>query len=1034
MAKHAKPAKYAKHSSARPSLAHAKALYEQKRLDEAEPALAQLLKVTPGDHDAWTLYGHVLLARGQPLRAETAYRQAVQVNQRAFNARVNLGVLFSGRGDYSKAGAELEAALAVEPDHPLALRNYGGVLRCLGQLHKAEQTLRRAIEVDPRDGGARTNLGLVLADLGRNDDALEHLRAAVDITPQGDNGHHALLFTMNYASRVTPEDVAAAHRRFGAMVEARSQVLPRPPVASGRPLRVGFVSGDLRRHSVAFFLEPLLQHLPEQGFELHAYATCDLQDEITVHLREHLTGFTVVHGMGDRAIAERVQADGIDILVDLSGHTAHNRLGVFAYRPAPVQLTYLGYPNTTGLTRIDYRITDEECDPTGTTEQLHTEQLMRLAGGFLCFRPPQPCPRPAPPPSTTGEPLTFGSFNAVTKLSDDVLALWVRVLHAAPDARLYIKHTHLSSSAARAALEARLRALGAPLHRIELAGKIPDSASHLAAYGRVDVALDAYPYHGTTTTFEALWMGVPVVSLVGRNHVSRVGVSLLRRAGIADLLVNDGDAYVERALAIARDVARRTELRTSLRERMEASGMLDGARIARELGEAMRAAYARYAADAPRVELPAQPDNDQVAPAETSRSASYRLPGSVRLVGPKTDELTGYVLEEQGDWHEPEIAYVRKLVALGERALDLGSDHGAYAVSMAAQVGPKGNVLAVTSDVTCAERLRESARVNGFTQLGVASEVERLAIGPRDFVRISPAQLAGSELAPGLDACLAADPLVMVNLTSDPAASAALVEQLMARGLATYRLLPGLGFLYPQSPSDDLDPLLCNLFACSPARARALEERGLLAGVVSHAVEPPALTLHDFFRAMSALQGLDAGATFRDAVGGRHLHGEAIRHFAWARMAAEPPSTRAFALKKALGYALAASDEPTELSRYATLTRIAAAWGARQLSVEAADTAIAIQQAGKGRLREPGLPACERYDAYVPGKRFGDLLLSSLLEQREKGAAYSSFFTRAEPGSLARLTQLERLGFQSPEMARRLSQVRRFQQAMQKTG
>ena len=298
-------------------------------------------------------------------------------------------------------------------------------------------------------------------------------------------------------------------------------------------------------------------------------------------------------GLSDEELAERIRADGIDILVDLAGHTAKNRLRVFARKPAPVQVTWLGYPNTTGLEAIDYRLVDAVTDPVGEADAWASETLVRLEGGFLCYGGLKDAPEPTVPPCLKTGTVTFGSFNNPAKVSAATFDAWATLLSRLPQARLLLKGTPFADAATRALFLARLGERGVAAERIELVAWLPGAAAHLALYHRVDIALDPFPYNGTTTTCEALWMGVPVVTLRGDRHAGRVGASLLSQIGLTDLIANSVEEYVEIALALARNPGRLDELRRTLRPRMAASPLCDGRAFARKIEAAFRTMWQR---------------------------------------------------------------------------------------------------------------------------------------------------------------------------------------------------------------------------------------------------------------------------------------------------------------------------------------------------------------------------------------------------------------------------------------------------------
>ncbi len=345
-----------------------------------------------------------------------------------------------------------------------------------------------------------------------------------------------------------------------------------------------------------------------------------------------------------------MRADRIDILIDLAGHTAGNRMSLFAGRVAPVQMTYLGYPNTTGLDSVDWRITDAWADPPGSTESLHSEELLRIAGGFLCFRPRPESPEPAPPPMCTDGRVTFGSFNVPGKISPTMMALWAEILRRVPGARLSLKSASFGDAATRAAYERQLAVSPLAGCDVALLRPVAGEREHLGAYSGIDIALDTFPYGGTTTTCEALWMGVPVVTLAGRAHASRVGASLLARIGEPSLIADSPAAYVDAAVALAASPERLRTLRSSLRARMIDGGVTDAARFARHFTEALRRAWRVHCekARAARTPLPA---GTAIAPVR----------GPLRVVVPDTlDQITPYVLAEQRDWFEDEIDFVAR--------------------------------------------------------------------------------------------------------------------------------------------------------------------------------------------------------------------------------------------------------------------------------------------------------------------------------------------------------------------------------------
>ena len=409
----------------------------------------------------------------------------------------------------------------------------------------------------------------------------------------------ARLCQLNYDPGLTSTQLFREHaawaERFArplSPAEAAHANSPEP----ARPLRVGYVSGDLRRHPVAFFVEPLLRCHDRSVIRPFCYSNCGERDDLNAHLRALVPDWRDIAELDDDAVAELIRADAIDILVDLSGHTARNRLLVFARKPAPVQVTAIGYVNTTGLAAMDYRLTDAWCDPAGAEddEASYSETLWRLPGGFNCYAPPKGLPEPGPAPLTTRGHVTFGSFNNLDKVSPEVLDLWAGIVGAIPGARLVLKTKTLSEPAVGQAIRTRFAAAGVDPARIELIEWTATLREHFQHYRRIDIALDPFPYNGTTTTCEALMMGVPVIALAGDRHAARVSASLLARLGLEVLVAPDRAGYLARAQALALKPEAVARLRASLRRRVAGSPLADAAGYARRLEAAYREMWRRW--------------------------------------------------------------------------------------------------------------------------------------------------------------------------------------------------------------------------------------------------------------------------------------------------------------------------------------------------------------------------------------------------------------------------------------------------------
>ncbi|MCE9620017.1 MAG: tetratricopeptide repeat protein [Planctomycetes bacterium] len=540
-------------------------------------------------------------ARGELKIAEHLYVRVLDVEPGNGRALSYLGVLRHQTGRNSEAVTLMRKAVERHPREVNFIFNLGKVHQTLGELPQAIEAYRRALEIDPRQPQAHCNLGNALHQQGKLTEALEQFERGMAACPDSSILRDLYLCALNYLPRPDLAAIFAAHRKFGELFESPSiRLAPRSAPAGGeandRRLRIGYLSPDFKQHSVAHFIEPVLAAHDKKRFEVFCYSNNLIADDVTQRIRSKADHWRLVANLSDDEVAGRIQADAIDILVDLAGHTPLNRLTVFARMPAPVQVTWLGYPNTTGLASMDYRITDALADPVGASEVFHTEKLVRLPECFSCFQAPTPCPPVAPPPSVKTGHITFGSFNNAMKITPEVVAVWSKILGQVAGSRLILKYQGLDSAYMTELLRGQFAAHSVSPERLDILGKDLGQFEHMQRYNAVDIGLDPFPYNGTTTTLDALWMGVPVVVLAGCNHAGRVGVSQMGNLGLQELVAKDGDDYVGLAVALANDAPRLAALRSGMRDRMIASPLMDVPRFTRHLEEAFRSMWSEHAA------------------------------------------------------------------------------------------------------------------------------------------------------------------------------------------------------------------------------------------------------------------------------------------------------------------------------------------------------------------------------------------------------------------------------------------------------
>ncbi len=554
--------------------------------------LARAAKAGEGSIDTGWHLGVALARSGRAEQAIAVLEALVKKAPDQNNVVIALAEVLSSAGRNEQAIEILEQAVRRQPDSATLRTNLAKVLRLDTRLAEAARELEKVVEMRPEDADPRGRLGLVYQNQGRVAEAIAQYRIGRDLDPTGLAATNFLM-AMHYEPAFTPDEIARAHAEWGrrafSVYGGDEPVFENSPEPNRR-LKIGYVSSDLRRHSVGYFMAPIFDHHDRKSFDVHAFADLMSGDEMSESLARACDHWHEITGMSDQRVADRVQDLNIDILVDLNGHTGGNRLRAFARRAAPIQVTYLGYPDTTGLPTMDYRLSDAVADPPGEADRRTAETLVRLPRTFLCYRPAPDPPDPGPPPSAEGKPVTFGSFNNIAKISDPVLTAWARVLSAAPDSRLMLKATVLGDEQTRRHLARRLEAANIPTDRVTVHLPLGDHRDHLAVYNQIDVALDTFPYNGTTTTCEALWMGVPVVTLAGDSHVSRVGASLLQAVGLPDMVAANIDEYVAHAVALAWDGEQRAALRRDLRAMMGRT-LLDGPNFVDGLETAYRAMW-----------------------------------------------------------------------------------------------------------------------------------------------------------------------------------------------------------------------------------------------------------------------------------------------------------------------------------------------------------------------------------------------------------------------------------------------------------
>lgn len=559
----------------------------QNKIDEALEYFKKAVEHKPDYIDAILNMGNIYRHKGKQNEALSCYLKIKSIEPNEF-ACVGSAFIYIEQGRHEESLMEIEYADRMFPDS-CRLKNFLGTI--YNRVIKFEEALKcynRAIELDPEQAEAYANKAATLKNLGKTDEAIETIKIALALSPNEAWIYTNLLLTMLYASSVSPEELAETARQFGKKI-ADQHLRNRPFLHDKDPdrrLKIGYVSPDFRSHAVRYFLSPIYEH-DTKNFELFAYSKTETEDEITEMIKGHFDHWRDIKYLNSDDAADLIEKDKIDILVDPAGHTANNGLMIFAIKPAPIQITWLGYTATTGIKAMDYRITDIYAEPVGMTEYLNTENLWRLPDIFAAYSPHEKSPEVIDhPPFEDNGYITFGCLNNFTKVTDTVIQTWTKILKQVPNSKLLLEISGIDNEKIKSEIEDRILQFGLTKDRLIL---LPFKKSNqYVLYNRIDIALDPFPAVGGTTGMDTLWMGVPYITLAGRHFASRMGVSILTNAGLAELIAKDTEDYIDMAVSLAKDPDRLRHLRHGLRERFAASPAMDQKRFARNMEAAYR--------------------------------------------------------------------------------------------------------------------------------------------------------------------------------------------------------------------------------------------------------------------------------------------------------------------------------------------------------------------------------------------------------------------------------------------------------------
>ena len=559
---------------------------QTKKFDIAKQLLNKASETDPDNVDAHNNLGNVLKELGEYQKSKNCFQKAIQIQPNFALAHNNLGAVLQELGEYQKAALSYQKAIQIQPNFAEAHSNLGAALKELGERQKAISCYQEAIKIQPDNAEAHYNLGIVFKELGEHQKAITCNEKAINLKPGHVRAYSNMLLTSLHLEKVDPKYYLTKTKEFRFSLKPVSDDLLLKYQFDGRPkkLKIGFVSGDFKQHPVGYFLLDTLKHIKNKNLELIAYSNFKKKDSLSVELKSHFTNWCEITDQNDEKVVNQIRKDGIHILFDLSGHSAKNRLPMFINKPAPIQVTWAGYPGSTGIPEIDYLIGDSFVTP--SNERNHfTEKIFLLPNIWVCFTVPDIEIKLGQLPAIKNEHITFGCFNNLSKINNEVISLWSKILKSIPKSKIFLKTMELNDAYLKKKIINNFKKNNINSDSIILEGFSPRNEL-FASYNRVDIALDPFPYSGGVTSFEAIWMGVPVLTKKGSKFVSNTTASINHNSGMSDWIANDENEYVTKAIEYSRNLERLSEIKRNLRQTAVESPLFNSTLFAKQLNNA----------------------------------------------------------------------------------------------------------------------------------------------------------------------------------------------------------------------------------------------------------------------------------------------------------------------------------------------------------------------------------------------------------------------------------------------------------------
>lgn len=1050
----------------------------ERRFKQAEALCHKILKVMPDNIEAAFLLGSSHLKRLNYIESRKIFETILTKNPDHLDANNDLGVIFLNYKDFVSAEKYFRKVIMIDPSHVNALINLANISYHLEQWETAEALYKKALSLQPGNGVVLNNLGQLLIKKNRMSEGVDLMKQILNLSNPGPSRFVAYLMakhicqwdvaerfragiveilmkgsvsddylwmlgltmlsdpnidnkTMFLIARKTAEDfeklcLSTSSRGYNKAIQALQ--------ASGK-MRIGYLSGDFYLHVCTNFLRGLINYYDKDRFEVYCYSNTPVEDEITLQYKSNVDAFIDIRYLSDFQLAERIKEDNIHILVDLSGYTLGSRISVMSYRASPVQITYMGYPFTTGFDSIDYILSDPHLDGPVNAKYC-IEKPLRLPEAFCAFGELFGEEIIPLPPFERHGVVTFGSLINTYKLSPNIIRAWSSILKRAQHTKMVLNHPNYEPEITRQNILREFEKNGITENRVRFIWEKLSDASHLRYYNDIDIALDLFPMTGGQTTVDALWMGVPVITLVGETHHERISYMVLKNINIniEDLVAFSEEEYIQKAVTLANNSDRITELHQIIPEALNRSILCDPERFAGQLESAYIEAW--------NLKFP----ENRYDPGARRTSVEFvPVQGGAQIaVSGLIDDRFTYILKEQQGWFDSEYNFVLNIIQPDMRVIDIVSEAGAYAVPLAKKMAGGGKVWAISTNAAHTRNLLKSKIHNHLDSLQVLSnsrmgnlnldrEMVRHDWSNIDFVRINSGDGEQGLIQRGLIFFSQSSPLVMFGIKNREKRDLSIMELFKEQGYAPYRLIPGINLLVPFDSTNEpyeLDDFSLHLFCCKKNRAEKLENLGLLV----QSPLPP-LTLQDCD--LSVLQQYLSGLPYANGVmthwlnissrqKGWEMYFQALSLFAMAKTENQTAARRYSCIQGAhnlMGHLLT---DQANVSRVMSMARVLTEMGRRFLAVKVLDHLAEFLETGKGNIvmniDEPFLALSDELSIINPGDRIAEWIYASIIEQREKLRAFSSYYTGRE--SLEVLDKIEKLGFLSDEMKRRRQLIR----------